>query len=38
MTPKETKRLLDAQKDDGQVLRMKPQGKPEDQNRPVKDW
>jgi Ca-activated chloride channel family protein len=38
MTPEEAKRLLDAQKGDEQVLQMKPQGKPEDQNRPVKDW
>jgi Ca-activated chloride channel family protein len=38
MTPEEAKRLLDAQKGDEQVLQLKPQGKPEDQNRPVKDW
>jgi Ca-activated chloride channel family protein len=38
MTPEEAKRLLDAQKGDEQVLQWKPQGKPEDQNRPVKDW
>jgi Ca-activated chloride channel family protein len=38
MTPEEAKRLLDAQKGDEQVLQMKPQGKPEDQNRPIKDW
>jgi Ca-activated chloride channel family protein len=38
MTPEEAKRLLDAQKDNEQVLQLKPQGKPEDQNRPVKDW
>jgi hypothetical protein len=38
MTPEEAKRLLDAQKDDEQVLQWKPPGKPEDQNRPVKDW
>jgi Ca-activated chloride channel family protein len=38
MTPEEAKRLLDAQKGDEQVLQWKPQGKPEDQNRTVKDW
>lgn len=38
MTPEEAKRLLDAQKGDEQVLQWKPQGKPEDQNRPIKDW
>ena len=38
MTPEEAKRLLDAQKGDEQVLQLKPQGKPEDQNKPVKDW
>ena len=38
MTPEEAKRLLDAQKGDEQVLQWKPQGKPENQNRPVKDW
>ncbi len=38
MMPEEAKRLLDAQKGDEQVLQWKPQGKPEDQNRPVKDW
>ena len=38
MTPEEAKRLLDAQKGDEQVLQWKPEGKPENQNRPVKDW
>ena len=38
MTPEEAKRLLDAQKGDEQVLQWKPQGKPEDQNKPLKDW
>jgi Ca-activated chloride channel family protein len=38
MTPEEAKRLLDAQKGDEQVLQLKPQGKPENQNQPVKDW
>lgn len=38
MTPEEAKRLLDAQKGSEQVLQLKPQGKPENQNRPIKDW
>jgi hypothetical protein len=38
MTPEEAKRLLDAQKGNEQVLQLKPQGKPENPNRPVKDW
>ncbi len=38
MTQEEAKRLLDAQKGDEQILQMKPQGKPENQNRPIKDW
>ena len=38
MTPEEAKQLLDAQKGNEQILQFKPQGKPEDQNRPIKDW
>ena len=38
MTPEEAKRLLDAQKGDEQVLQLKPQGKPQDDQKPVKDW
>jgi len=38
MTPEAAKQLLDAQKGGEQILQWKPQGKPEDQNRPVKDW
>ena len=38
MTPEEAKRLLDAQKGDEQVLQFKPQGKPQDQSKPIKDW
>ena len=38
MTPEEAKRLLDAQKGNEQLLQMKPQDKPRDPNRPVKDW
>jgi len=38
MTPEEAKRLLDQQKNDEQVLVMKPQGKPRDTSHPIKDW
>jgi Ca-activated chloride channel family protein len=38
MTPEEAKRLLDAQKGDEQVLQLKPDGKPKDSRKPVKDW
>lgn len=38
MTPEEAKRLLDAQKDNEQLLKMTPQQKPRDPSRPVKDW
>jgi Ca-activated chloride channel family protein len=38
MTPEEAKKLLDAQKGDEQLLQFKPQGKPQDNQKPVKDW
>jgi Skp family chaperone for outer membrane proteins len=38
MTPEQAKRLLDAQKGNEQLLQMKPDGKPRDPSRPVKDW
>jgi hypothetical protein len=38
MTPEEAKRLLDAQKGNEQTLTIKPKGKPENSNRPLKDW
>ena len=38
MTPQEAKQLLDAQKDDEQVLIFQPQGKPKHQTKPLKDW
>ena len=38
MTPEEAKKLLDAQKADEQLLQMKPEGKPQDNSRPIKDW
>ena len=38
MTPEEAMRLLDAQKGNEQLLQLKPQEKPRDNRRPVKDW
>ncbi len=38
MTPQEAQKLLDAQKGDEKVLQFKPDGKPQDVNRPIKDW
>lgn len=38
MTPQEAKRLLDSEKNDEQFLVPKPEGKPEHENKPVKDW
>jgi Ca-activated chloride channel family protein len=38
ITPEEAKRLLDAQKDNEQLLRMKPEEKPRDMSHPVRDW
>ncbi len=38
MTPEEAKRLLEAQKGDKQLFKMKPQEKPRNVSRPVKDW
>jgi len=38
MTPQEAKQLLDAQKGDEQFLRLKPQGKPQNNSQPIKDW
>jgi hypothetical protein len=38
MTPEEAKRLLDAQKGDEQFLQLKPQGKPQNHQQPIKDW
>jgi Ca-activated chloride channel family protein len=38
ITPEEAKRLLDSQKGDEQFLQLKPQGKPEDSQRKIKDW
>ena len=38
MTPQEAKQLLDAQKDDEQVLIFQPQGEPKNKTKPLKDW
>jgi Mg-chelatase subunit ChlI len=38
MTPEEAKQLLDAQKGDEQLLKLKPDEKPQDNQKPVKDW
>ena len=38
MTPEEAKRLLDTQKGNEPVLQLKPQGKPQDRRKPLKDW
>ena len=38
MSPAEAKKILDAQKGDEQLLQFKPEGKPRDNRRPVKDW
>jgi Ca-activated chloride channel family protein len=38
MTPEQAKQLLDAQKADEQILPPKPNGKPQDRSRPLKDW
>ena len=38
MTPEEAKRLLDAQKGDEQFLQLKPPGKPQNHQPPVRDW
>lgn len=38
MTAQEAKQLLDAQKDDEQVLQFQPQGEPKKRERLLKDW
>ena len=38
MTPQEAKRLLDAQKNHEQLLPLKPENKPRNPLRAVKDW
>ncbi|HWW02692.1 MAG TPA: VWA domain-containing protein [Candidatus Acidoferrum sp.] len=38
MTPEQAQQLLDAQKGEELMLPAKPEGKPVDRNRPIKDW
>ena len=38
MTPAQARQLLDAQKDDEQMLQLKPENKPIDHAQPLKDW
>lgn len=38
MKPEEAKRLLDSQKDGERLLQLKPQEKPRNSSRPIKDW
>ena len=38
MTPQEAKQLLDAQKDEEQVLIFQPHGEPKNRSKPLKDW
>jgi Ca-activated chloride channel family protein len=38
MTPQQAQQLLDAQKEDEQMLPPQPTGKPADRSRPIKDW
>jgi Ca-activated chloride channel family protein len=38
MTSEEARQLLDAQKGDEQFLQLKPQGKPQENHQPIKDW
>ena len=38
MTPEQARQLLDAQKGQETMLTLKPEGKPQDPNRPIKDW
>jgi hypothetical protein len=38
MTPEQARQLLDAQKGEEMMLPVKPEGKPTDRRRPVRDW
>jgi Ca-activated chloride channel family protein len=38
MTPEQAERLMDAQKGEEQMLQLKPENKPQDNSRPLKDW
>jgi len=38
MTPEQARQLLDAQKGDEKMLSFKPEGKPQDRSKPIRDW
>lgn len=38
MTPEQAQQLLDEQKNEEKMLPARPEGKPADRNRPIKDW
>jgi len=38
MTPEQARQLLDAQKGDEKMLSLKPEGKPTDRSKPIRDW
>ena len=38
MTPQQAQQLLDAQKNDEMLLPVRPEGKPRDTSKPLKDW
>ena len=38
MTPQQAQQLLDAQKGQEMMLPVKPEGKPRDPNKPLRDW
>jgi Ca-activated chloride channel homolog len=38
MTPEQAQQLMDAQKGQEKMLQLKPEGKPKDSTRPLKDW
>ena len=38
MTPEQARQLLDAQKEDENIMPIKPTGKPVDRSRPIRDW
>jgi len=38
MTPEQARQLLDSQKGEEKMLQMRPDGKPADRRRPVRDW
>jgi hypothetical protein len=38
MTPEQAQQLLDAQKGDEKMLQLKPEQKPVDRSKPIRDW